>query len=114
MNAINRNIELIAQKLRACTALPEYELWKSLCASAGERELFMRQVPIGGLIADIFCPARRLIIDVGEDSMEWAQVHCEDREAELLQLGLRRLVVHSSEIKESLAELVERIIRDLV
>lgn len=113
MNSIHRNIEVIAQKLRACTALPEYQLWESLCAYAGDGEQFLRQVPIGGLIADIFCPAHGLIIDVGEDSMEWAQSHCEDREMELLRLGLRRLVVHSTEIKESLEELVERILRDL-
>jgi len=64
---------------------------------------------VGGLIADIFCPAQGLIIAVGGDTMEWAQTQHEEQDAELQRLGLRRLVVHSAEVKESLGVLVERI-----
>jgi len=107
---VNRNLEQIAQKLRACTLLPEYELWESLCACAHDGVQILRQVVVGGLIADIFCPALGLVIDVGGDTVEWAQADSDDREVQLERLGLRRLVVHSTEIKESIEPLTHRIL----
>lgn len=114
MNSIHRNLEITAQKLRTCTALPEYELWQSLCEYAGESIQILRQVPISRWIVDIFLPDQKLIIDVGGDSMEWAQSHTDEQERELLRLGFRRVVVHNTEIKDSHDQLVKRILKEIL
>ncbi len=53
-----------ARGMRRRMTDPEYRLWRALKAHRLEGLGFRRQVPIGRYVADFFCPAARLVVEV--------------------------------------------------
>ncbi len=86
--AYRRNLTRNSQALRRNPTPAERKLWFEFLRE--QREKFTRQKPLGRYIADFYCSARRLVIEVDGDS------HFIDggrrdagRTAELLALGVR-------------------------
>ena len=86
--AYRRNLTRNSQALRRNPTPAERKLWFEFLREQPEK--FTRQKPLGRYIADFYCSARRLVIEVDGDS------HFIDggrrdagRTAELLALGVR-------------------------
>jgi very-short-patch-repair endonuclease len=61
---VDRNIVIVqARELRRSMSLPEGLLWRELRKRPG-RFKFRRQHPVGRYIADFYCPAVKLIVEV--------------------------------------------------
>ena len=66
-------------------SLPEVLLWQRL-RGRGDRPSFRRQHPIGPYVADFYCPAARLVIEIdGEVHADTARIALDDRRDHLLQ-----------------------------
>ena len=67
-NLIDQNTMIVrARELRRSMSLPEGLLWQQLRARPGGLK-FRRQHPMGRYIADFYCPATRLVIEVDGES----------------------------------------------
>ena len=64
----------LARTLRREMSLPEVLLWQALRGRKFEGMRFRRQQPIGPYVADFYCGACRLVIEVDGQSH-----HCDDR-----------------------------------
>ena len=59
----NKNLKLLARKLRQCSTLSEIILWKYIKGKALGYE-FHRQVPVDEYIVDFYCHELRLAIEI--------------------------------------------------
>ncbi|MGH7011856.1 MAG: endonuclease domain-containing protein [Caulobacteraceae bacterium] len=82
-----------AKTLRGRMSPAEVLLWMRLRERRPERPSFRRQHPIGPYIADFYCAAARLVVEIdGADHSEEAQVdHDERRDAYMTERGYRVL-----------------------
>ena len=84
-----RNSMMSAKRLRRTMSPPEARLWNRLRRSpSGIR--FRRQYPVGPYVADFYCPAAKLVIEIDgaiHDFAERAELD-ERRAAYMRQLGL--------------------------
>jgi len=65
---IDRNTTIVrARELRRSMSLPEGLLWQQLRTRLGGLK-FRRQHPLGPYVADFYCPAARLVIEVDGES----------------------------------------------
>jgi very-short-patch-repair endonuclease len=89
-----------AKQLRGEMSPPETLLWARLRALRGEGPTFRRQHAIGPYIADFYCSAARLAIEVdGAVHTEDAQIaHDERRDGYMRELGYEVLRVPAGEI----------------
>ena len=77
-----------ARRLRRQLSLPELLLWQRLRLARGDLR-FRRQHAIGPYVADFYCPAARLVIEVDGSVHDSRQAKDEQRDAYLTSLGLR-------------------------
>jgi very-short-patch-repair endonuclease len=100
-----------ARKLRASTTPRERMLWRALKELPVEGTHFRRQAPIGPYVADFFCPAARLIIELdgGHHNEDETAERDRKRELWLEQQGYRVVRFWNSEITDDLAAVLERI-----
>ncbi len=103
------NTERLAFRLRQCTALPEYQLWEQLCQKAESTTLYQRQVALAGFIVDIFCPTRKLVIEVEGDSHDLKYGDREERNQIFQTMGLKIITISNREIKENIEKLLVRL-----
>ncbi|QDX28207.1 endonuclease domain-containing protein [Sphingomonas suaedae] len=74
-----------ARRLRREMSLSEVLLWQRL-RDRGDRPSFRRQHPIGPYVADFYCPAARLVIEIdGEVHADTARIAFDDRRDQFLQ-----------------------------
>ena len=84
-----RNSLLAAKRLRRAMSPPEVRLWNRLRRSPGGLR-FRRQYPVGSYVADFYCPAAKLVIEIDgnmHDSPN-AAAHDHRKDIYLNELGL--------------------------
>ena len=88
-----------ARSLRQSMSPPEALLWTRLRLLRGAGPIFRRQHPIGPYVADFYCSAAKLVIEVdGAEHTEPAQIAHEERRAYMRQLGYRVLRIPAGDI----------------
>ena len=91
-----------AKELRHQMTQEEKILWQHLRANQLNALHFRRQQIIDGLIADFYCHAARLVIEVdGEIHQQQAEYDAE-RDCILLARGLRLLRIQNEEVRQNL------------
>ena len=94
-----RNSMKAARRLRRGMSPPEVRLWNRLRRSpSGVR--FRRQHPIGPYVADFYCPAAKLVIEVDGMVHDFAGPAARDdfRNAYISSLGLRLIRIPAADI----------------
>jgi very-short-patch-repair endonuclease len=91
---------------------PALLLWARLRSLRGEGLAFRRQHPIGPYVADFYCSAARLVIEVdGGHHTEDAQLaHDERRDVYMQRLGYEVLRVPSGEIMRNADEVAQGVV----
>jgi very-short-patch-repair endonuclease len=104
-----------AKKLRAHTTPHERMLWRALKEIPQEGTHFRRQAPIGPYIADFFCPARKLIIELdgGHHNDDEQAQRDRERQARLEREGYRVVRFWNSDILRDLNSVLEAIYLEL-
>ena len=92
---------------------PEVLLWARLRALRGEGPAFRRQHAIGPYVADFYCSAARLVVEVdGAAHTEDAQIaHDERRNAYMQALGFEVLRVPAGEIMRDADEAADGVVQ---
>ena len=86
-----------ARRLRRKLSLPEMLLWQILRVK--RRELrFRKQHAIGPFVADFYCPAARMVIEIDGAVHDASQDADERRDAYMRSLGLRVVRIPAAEM----------------
>ena len=86
-----------AKRLRKQLSLPEMLLWRLLRLS--RRELrFRKQHAIGPFVADFYCPAAKLVIEIDGATHNGRQRADEYRDAYMISLGLTVMRIPAAEV----------------
>lgn len=86
-----------ARRLRRQLSLPEMLLWRLLRLS--RRELrFRKQYPVGPFVADFYCPAAKIVIEIDGAVHNERQDADGRRDAYLRSLGLTVIRVPAAEV----------------
>ena len=86
-----------ARRQRKQLSLPEMLLWRLLRLS--RRELrFRRQHPIGPFIADFYCPAAKLVIEIDGAVHDGQQEADSKRDAYMISLGLSVIRIPAADV----------------
>ena len=86
-----------ARRMRRNLSLPEQLLWPLL--RQVHRDLrFRRQHPIGPYVADFYCPAAKLVVEVDGAFHNHSQPADERRDAYFRTLGLRVLRIPATDV----------------
>ena len=91
---------------------PEAMLWSRLKGRGKGRPIFRRQVPIGSIIVDFYCPAAKLAIEV-DGRTHWdddAQVKDAARDHWLAEQGVSVIRIGAGEVYRNLGHVVDGII----
>ena len=98
MRATGRAMKIARQQRRAMSP-PEVRLWALLRRSPC-RMKFRRQHPIGPYVADFYCPAAKLVIEVDGLVHDFAGPadHDERRNAYMRELGLEVVRIPASDV----------------
>ncbi|MBN8903640.1 MAG: endonuclease domain-containing protein [Rhodospirillales bacterium] len=99
-----------ARALRREATPAERKLWAALRNHAAHDLKFRRQVPIGPYIADFYCPAARLVIELDGVSHWDATARDAVRDAWMRRHGLRVLRIPNAEIFRNLEGVVRLVI----
>ena len=99
MRATSKATVKRAKALRRAMTPPEVILWQVLRTRPGGLK-FRRQHPIGPYVADFFCPAARLVIEVDGDAHDFEEVAARDAERDnaLRARGLAVLRIPAADI----------------
>ena len=100
-----------ARRLRRQLSLPEMLLWRLL--RLNRRELrFRRQHPIGPYVADFYCPAARLVIEVDGATHDFSAPSDAARDAYIQAIGLKVVRVAAADVlasPEAVADAINRL-----
>ena len=100
-----------ARQLRVNQTPAETRLWAALRSRQVEGLKFRRQVPIGPFIADFYCHAARLVVEVDGDVHAGQEVADRERSDWLESQGLRVIRFTNREVLEMLNEVVAEIVK---
>ena len=103
-----------ARKLRRTQTPTEGMLWQHLRANRIGHK-FYRQHPIDRYVADFCCPALKLVVEVdgGHHDEPEQRAYDEERDAFMEDLGFTILRVWSSDVRDNIDGVVEKIIEVL-
>jgi len=107
----NRNLKLLARKLRKQRVLSEVLLWKQLQRKSTGFE-FHRQVPVDEYILDFYCHELQFAIEVdgvSHDHFDEIKMNSEIRQSRLESLGIVFLRFHDFEIKKDVSLVMNKI-----
>ena len=100
-----------ARRLRRQLSLPEMLLWRLL--SQSRRELrFRKQHAIGPYVADFYCPAAKLVVEIDGATHDDRQQLDANRDAYMASLGLKVIRISAPDVladPEAVAEGVYRL-----
>ena len=97
-----------SRELRRAMTPQESALWQRLRNSQlGHR--FRRQQIIDGFIADFFCAAANLVVEVDGPVHDYQRLEDAEREATLRERGLDILRIKNDEVSESIDAVIDRI-----
>ena len=91
---------------------PEVLLWSRLKGRGQDRPIFRRQVPIGSIIVDFYCPAAKLAVEV-DGRTHWdddAQAKDAARDRWLAQQGISVMRVGAGAVYRNLGQVTDGII----
>jgi very-short-patch-repair endonuclease len=104
-----------ARRLRRELSLPEMLLWRLL--RLGRRELrFRKQHAIGPFVADFYCPAAKVVIEIDGATRDQRQDDDGRRDAYMTSLGLRVVRISATDVladPEAVADGIHRMCEDL-
>ncbi len=107
----NPKLKLLARQMRTQMTAAEKKLWYGYLRQHKYR--FLRQKPIGNYIADFYCPALQLIIEVdGEthlDKKDNPIFYDKIRTEKLKEIGIKIIRFWNDEILEAFDGVVERL-----
>ena len=86
-----------ARRFRRQLSLPEQLLWRLLRQMRGVLKV-RRQHPIGPYVADFYCPAAKLVIEVDGAGHEHRQHADSQRDRYMRSLGLKIVRVRASDV----------------
>ena len=101
-----------ARRFRKQLTEPEIMLWSRLKGRAKDRPVFRRQVPIGSIIVDFYCPAAKLAVEV-DGRTHWndeAQATDEARDYWLAQQGITVMRVGAGAVYRNLSQVAGGVI----
>ena len=99
-----------ARRLRRQLSLPEMLLWRLLRVS--RRDLrFRKQHPIGPYVADFYCPAAKIVIEVDGSTHDQSQPADERRDDYMTSLGLRVVRIAAAEVLANLEAAADALFR---
>jgi very-short-patch-repair endonuclease len=101
-----------ARRFRKELTEPEVMLWSRLKGRGRDQPIFRRQVAIGSIIVDFYCPAARLAVEV-DGRTHWddeAQARDEARDFWLAQQGISVARVGAGEVYRNLGQVVDGIV----
>jgi len=109
MHATKKSMQLARQQRRAMS-LPEVKLWALLRRSPGGVS-FRRQHPIGPYVADFYCPAAKLVIEVDGQTHDFTVERDEARDEFMRGLGLKIIRVPASEVLADALSVADGLVR---
>ena len=83
--------------MRRQLSLPEQLLWRMLRLSRGELR-FRRQHPIGPYVADFYCPAAKLVIEIDGATHDYRNADDIRRDEYMKSLGLGVMRIAAAEV----------------
>jgi very-short-patch-repair endonuclease len=110
----NKNLKEISKKLRHRPTEAERCLWKRLrLKHLGY--VFHRQKPIGGYIADFYCPEAKIVIEIDGDYHSSTETADNDRVRDEIMhnLGMTILRIPNSEILNDTDRVISKIMQML-
>jgi very-short-patch-repair endonuclease len=113
MERYEPKLKLPSRQLRNKSTEPEILLWSKIRLRQLNGFLFYRQKPLGGYIADFYCPKAKLVIEVDgaqhfeSDALEYDRV----REEYLRNIGLTVLRFTNLDVMENIDGVVEVIVK---
>jgi very-short-patch-repair endonuclease len=113
-DVLDRNITVMrARELRRRPTLPEGLLWQAL-RQRPDGFKFRRQHPVGWYIADFYCPATRLVIEIDGQSHSMGDnpQHDQRRDRWLSEQGLRVIRFAASDVMKDLESVLTAILLD--
>jgi very-short-patch-repair endonuclease len=113
MRQVDRNAAVQkARELRRSPSPPESLLWRQLRERPRGLK-FRRQHPFGPFIADFYCPAVKLVVEVDGDSHDMGNRPAEDarRERWLREQGLRVIRFNAADVMKDVGSAVTEILR---
>jgi very-short-patch-repair endonuclease len=112
MRVVDRNVVVLrARALRRSRTLPEGLLWQILRRRPGGFK-FRFQHPLGPFVADFYCPAARLVVEVDGEGhgMGERPAHDSRRDAWLREQGLRVLRFTAADVMKDLGSVATAIV----
>ena len=104
-----------ARQLRRRLSLPEMLLWRLL--RLNRRELrFRKQHAVGPFVADFYCPAAKMVIEIDGATHDWEQEADFTRDDYMRSLGLRVTRISAGDVladPEGVADGIYRLCQDL-
>ena len=99
-----------AKRQRRNMSPPEVKLWTLLRRSPGGVR-FRRQHPIGPYVADFYCPAVKLVIEVDGQIHNFTVEHDEARDKYIRGLGLGILRIPAADVIADAASVADGLVR---
>ena len=100
----------LARRLRASPTLAETVLWNAIRSRQLGGFKFRRQHVIAGFVADFYCPAAGLVVEVGR-SHEGRESYDTSRDETFSQLGVVVMRVSNDAVRRNLASVLNSILR---
>ena len=100
-----------AREMRHDPAPSEQKLWRCLRDRKLNGHKFRRQAPLDKYVADFFCPASKLIVELDGLTHEDRQEHDESRTAELNAQGLDVIRFTNWDVRDNLEGVLLEILR---
>ena len=98
-----------ARRLRREMTPAEVIVWRELRAKRFSGFKFRRQQPIDRFIADFFCPAAKLIVELDGETHVGREEHDASRQARLEELGYRVVRFLNSDVYDDLEMVLENV-----
>jgi very-short-patch-repair endonuclease len=99
-----------AKQQRRNMSVPEVRLWALLRRSPGDVK-FRRQHPIGPYVADFYCPAAKLVIEVDGLIHDFTVERDEARDRYMRGLGLTVLRVPATDVMKDAHSVADGLVR---
>ena len=108
----NTKLKQPSRQLRQNMTDAERSLWSKIRMKQLKGFIFYRQKPIGGYIADFYCPKAKLVVEVdgGQHFTEEIAEYDKIRDECMSNLGLRVLRFTNTEVLGNIEGVIERIV----
>jgi len=99
-----------AKRQRRAMSPPEIKLWALLRRSPGGVG-FRRQHPVGPYVADFYCPAARLVIEIDGMIHDFTVAHDKQRDQYIRGLGLKILRIPARDVMADPLSVADGLVR---